>query len=71
VVSDRKRSVAFYRTLGIPFEIGAEESDHGHAEATLEHGLRCLMCHFSPRLEDVIVKQLACLDRPQHRPTRP
>jgi uncharacterized glyoxalase superfamily protein PhnB len=43
VVGDLKRAVEFYRLLGVPFEEGAESSEHGHAEATLGGGMRLLM----------------------------
>jgi uncharacterized glyoxalase superfamily protein PhnB len=38
VVKDLKRGVEFYRLLGVPFEPGVEESEHGHAEAKLTSG---------------------------------
>jgi catechol 2,3-dioxygenase-like lactoylglutathione lyase family enzyme len=40
VVSDLGRAIAFYRRLGLDF---AEDSGHGHAEATLPGGLRLLL----------------------------
>ena len=43
IVSDLRRAVRFYRLLGAPFPEGAEESEHGHAEAQLEGGVRLLM----------------------------
>ena len=43
VVSDLKRSVEFYRLLGVPFEPGMEESEHGHAEAELDGGFRLML----------------------------
>jgi uncharacterized glyoxalase superfamily protein PhnB len=43
VVSELPRSVAFYRLLGAPFADGVEESEHGHAEATLDGGVRLLL----------------------------
>jgi catechol 2,3-dioxygenase-like lactoylglutathione lyase family enzyme len=43
VVSDLKRAVEFYRALGVPFEPGMEESEHGHAEAELDGGVRLLV----------------------------
>ena len=43
VVSDLKRSVEFYRMLGVPFEPGMEESPHGHAEAELGSGVRVML----------------------------
>ena len=43
IVSDLARSVQFYRLLGVPFAEGAEESEHGHAEATLADGFRLLV----------------------------
>jgi uncharacterized glyoxalase superfamily protein PhnB len=43
VVGDLKHGVEFYRLLGVPFEDGAESSEHGHAEAALGGGMRLLM----------------------------
>src|SRR5262250_683720 len=43
VVSDLARAVSFYRLLGAPFPEGGEGSEHGHAEAQLEGGLRLLL----------------------------
>src|SRR5689334_20983661 len=43
VVSDLKRAVEFYRMLGVPFEPGMEESEHGHAEAELDGGMRLML----------------------------
>jgi uncharacterized glyoxalase superfamily protein PhnB len=43
VVADLARSVRFYRLLGAPFAEGAEESEHGHAEATLAGGMRLML----------------------------
>ena len=43
IVSDLARSVKFYRVLGAPFADGAEESEHGHAEAQLGGGFRLLL----------------------------
>lgn len=43
IVSDLPRAVRFYRMLGAPFPEGAEESEHGHAEAQLEGGVRLLL----------------------------
>jgi len=43
VVTELKRSVEFYRMLGAPFPAGAEESEHGHAEATLGGGIRLML----------------------------
>ena len=43
VVSDLKRAVDFYRTLGVPFEPGVEESEQGHAEAELDGGFRLMI----------------------------
>jgi catechol 2,3-dioxygenase-like lactoylglutathione lyase family enzyme len=43
IVSDMARSVRFYRLLGVPFAEGAEESEHGHAEAQLAGGFRLLL----------------------------
>ena len=43
VVTDLARAVSFYRMLGVPFEAGAEASEHGHAEATLGGGMRLML----------------------------
>ena len=43
VVTELARSVSFYRELGIPFDAGAEESEHGHAEAKLDGGFRLML----------------------------
>jgi uncharacterized glyoxalase superfamily protein PhnB len=43
VVTDLGRAVKFYRLLGAPFAEGAEDSEHGHAEATLDGGLRLML----------------------------
>ena len=43
VVTDLARAVKFYRLLGVQFAEGAETSEHGHAEATLEGGLRLML----------------------------
>lgn len=43
VVSNLERSVIFYRILGAPFPEGAETSEHGHAEAELDGGLRLML----------------------------
>jgi uncharacterized glyoxalase superfamily protein PhnB len=43
VVTDLARAVAFYRLLGIPFPDGAEQSEHGHAEAVLAAGFRLML----------------------------
>jgi catechol 2,3-dioxygenase-like lactoylglutathione lyase family enzyme len=43
VVTDLARSVRFYRELGVPFESGAEQSEHDHAEAALDGGVRLLI----------------------------
>ena len=43
VVTDLARAVKFYRLLGAPFEAGAEDSEHGHAEATLAGGVRLML----------------------------
>jgi catechol 2,3-dioxygenase-like lactoylglutathione lyase family enzyme len=40
VVADMKRSLDFYRRLGLDIAAGAEESVHGHVEVTLPGGLR-------------------------------
>lgn len=41
-VKDMAASLAFYRRLGIEFPEGAEDSEHGHVEATLPGGLRLM-----------------------------
>lgn len=43
VVKDLAKSVAFYRLLGAPFPEDADASEHGHAEATLDGGVRFMM----------------------------
>ena len=43
VVTDLERAVKFYRVLGVPFPDGAEKSEHGHADVTLEGGMRFLV----------------------------
>ena len=43
VISDLARAVAFYRLLGVDFRPGAEDSEHGHAEAMLDGGVRLLL----------------------------
>ena len=43
VVVDLARAVRFYRQLGAPFPEGAEQSEHGHAEAVLAGGFRLLL----------------------------
>ena len=43
VVKDLARAVAFYRMLGVPFPEGAENSEDGHAEATLDGGMRLML----------------------------
>lgn len=43
VVTDLARAVSFYRLLGAPFAAGAEDSEHGHAEATLDGGIRLML----------------------------
>jgi len=43
VVTDLARAVTFYRMLGVQFGEGAESSEHGHAEARLEGGMRLLI----------------------------
>jgi catechol 2,3-dioxygenase-like lactoylglutathione lyase family enzyme len=43
IVSDLSRSVRFYRSLGVPFPDGAEQSGHGHAEADLGGGFRLML----------------------------
>ena len=43
VVRDLRTSVGFYRALGVAFDAGSEESEHGHAEARLDNGLRLML----------------------------
>ena len=43
VVTDLAQAVKFYRMLGAPFEADAETSEHGHAEARLDGGVRLLL----------------------------
>ncbi len=43
IVSDLSQSVRFYRRLGAPFPDGAEDSEHGHAEAQLGSGIRLML----------------------------
>ena len=43
VVTDLARAVKFYRLLGAPFAADAEDSEHGHAEAALDGGVRLMM----------------------------
>ena len=43
IVRDLKVSVPFYRALGLPFPDGAEEAEHGHAEAELGGGFRLML----------------------------
>jgi uncharacterized glyoxalase superfamily protein PhnB len=43
IVSDLRRSVRLYRQLGAPFPEGAEDSEHGHAEAELAGGFRLML----------------------------
>ena len=43
VVGDLKQAVGFYRLLGVPFADGAEESEHGHAEADIGGGVRLML----------------------------
>lgn len=43
VVTDLAQAVKFYRMLGAAFEAGAEDSEHGHAEAVLDGGVRFMM----------------------------
>ncbi len=43
IVRDLARSIRFYRELGIDFPRGAEQSEHGHAEADLGGGFRLLL----------------------------
>ena len=43
VVTDLARAVRFYRVLGVPFGADAETSEHGHADATLDGGVRLMM----------------------------
>lgn len=43
IVSDLKRSAAFYRRLGLSFPDDPDPEGHGHAEAILDNGLRFMM----------------------------
>ncbi len=43
VVGDLASAVRFYRLLGVRFADGAEDSEHGHAEAELEGGVRFML----------------------------
>ncbi len=43
IVGDLARSIHFYRELGIEFPEGAEQSEHGHAEADLGGGFRLML----------------------------
>lgn len=43
VVGDLRRAVRFYRVLGVRFPDGAEDSEHGHAEAELPGGVRLML----------------------------
>ena len=43
VVGDLAKGIAFYRLLGAPFAAGAEESEHDHAEAVLDGGIRLML----------------------------
>jgi predicted lactoylglutathione lyase len=43
IVKDLTRSVRFYRGLGAEFPVGAEASEHGHAEAQLGGGVRLML----------------------------
>ena len=43
VVRDLRQAVEFYRMLGAPFPEGSETSEHGHAEATLDGGMRLML----------------------------
>jgi uncharacterized glyoxalase superfamily protein PhnB len=43
VVGNLADGVAFYRLLGAPFAVGAEQSEHGHAEALLDGGIRLML----------------------------
>ncbi len=43
VVNDLERAVKFYRLLGVPIVEGAESSEHGHVDATLDGGMRLMM----------------------------
>lgn len=43
VITDLAQAVKFYRLLGVRFEAGAETSEHGHAEAALEGGMRLML----------------------------
>jgi predicted lactoylglutathione lyase len=43
VVSDLERAAAFYRLLGLEFPDPIDPEGHGHAEATLQGGLRFML----------------------------
>ena len=43
VVADLARAVQLYRLLGVPFDAGVEDSEHGHAEAALAGGVRLMI----------------------------
>jgi uncharacterized glyoxalase superfamily protein PhnB len=43
VVTDLRRAVTFYRTLGVPIADGAVSSEQGHVDATLDGGIRFMM----------------------------
>ncbi|MFI5283158.1 MAG: VOC family protein [Candidatus Dormibacterales bacterium] len=43
IVTDLKRSADFYRSLGVAFADDPDPEGHGHAEATLEGGMRFML----------------------------
>jgi uncharacterized glyoxalase superfamily protein PhnB len=43
IVADLKRSAAFYRRLGVTFPDDLDPEGHGHAEATLDGGMRFML----------------------------
>jgi uncharacterized glyoxalase superfamily protein PhnB len=43
IVTDLVRSSAFYRSLGVAFPEPVDPEGHGHAEATLESGMRFML----------------------------
>ncbi len=42
IVSDLKRSIEFYRRLGLEFPENPDPEGHGHVETTLEGGIRLM-----------------------------
>ena len=42
IVSDLKRSIDFYRRLGLEFPENPDPEGHGHVETTLEGGIRLI-----------------------------